>query len=170
MVNKQQVFTLANGRVNVKGIYVGLPIESARKMLLEQSFTIEEEGIERLVVKGIIEPLGECHIRIWGNNSIGRIVFTTEKKYTEEEMMEIFEQVKDNLPDMPRYDYNGFGISPKPHEMNYFWDLEEGVVKIVWDGYNVNMFSHNKDGIDRISFEIMGPIVKDEAYWRSEVD
>ena len=40
---------------------------------------------------------------------------------------------------------------------------------MVWDGYNVNMFSHNKDAIDKISFEMMGPIVKDEAYWRSEV-
>lgn len=170
MVNHQQIFTLTNGRVNVKGIYVGLPIESARKMLLEQSFTIKEEDTERLDLKGNIDPLGVCHLRIWGNNSIGRIVITTEKKYTEEEMMAIFEQVKEELPGSPRYDYNGFGVSPKPHEINFFWDLEEGVVTIVWDGYNVNMFSHNNDGIDKISFEMMGPIVKDEAYWRSEVD
>ena len=169
-MNKQQIFTLANGRVDVKGIHVGLPIESAKKILLEQSFTIDEKSRERLDLKGKIDPLGVCTLSIWGKNSIGRIVITTEKKYTEEEMMEIFEQVKEELPDWPRYDNNGFGISPKAHEINYYWDLKEGVVKIVWDGYNVNMFSHNKDGIDKISFEIMGPIVKDEAYWRSEVD
>jgi hypothetical protein len=47
MVNKQQIFTLVNGRVSVKGIHVGLPIESAKKMLLEQSFTIDKEDVER---------------------------------------------------------------------------------------------------------------------------
>ena len=164
------IFTLENGRVKVKGAYVGLSKESAKKSLLEQGFTIVEEYIERLVLKGNIEPLGVCRLTIVGNMSIGKIVITTEKKYNEEEMMTIFEQVKEELPDWPRYDYNGWGVSPKPHEIDYFWDLEEGLVKIVWDGYNIKSFSHNKDGIDNISFEIWGPIVKDEEYWRSEVD
>ena len=51
MVNKQQIFTLVNGRVSVKGIHVGLPIESAKKMLLEQSFTIDKEDVECLYLK-----------------------------------------------------------------------------------------------------------------------
>lgn len=170
MENKQQIFTIRNGRVNVQGIYVGLPVESAKKLLLEQDFTIDKEDVEGINLNGYFNQLGVCKLRIWGNRFVGRIIVTTEKKYTEEEMMEVFEQVKVELPGEPGYDYNGFGVSPKAHEMNYFWDLEEGIVKILWDGYNVNMFSHNKDGIDKISFDIMGPIVKDEAYWRSEVD
>lgn len=171
MLNRQQIFTLENGRVKVKGAYVGLSKESTKKLLLEQGFTIDEEDIKCIDLKGNIDSLGVCNLRIWwGNNSIGRIVITTDKEYTEEEMMAILEQVKEELPDWPRYDYNGWGVSPKPHEIDYFWDLAEGLVKIVWDGYNIKPFSHNKDGIDKISFEIWGPIVKDEAYWRSEVD
>ena len=47
----------------------------------------------------------------------------------------------------------------------------EGVVKIQWDGFNVQGYSFkNSDGLDHIVFSIGGPIVKDEEYWRSEVD
>lgn len=177
-MNKQRIFTIGDGIVKIKDIYVGLPVESAKKILYEQGFVIMAEQTDRvalkdikcLVLKGNIETLGVCKLTIWGDNSIGRIDIKTEKKYSEEEMMEIFNQVKEELPDWPRYDYNGFGVSPKVHEINHFWDFEEGFITIKWDGGNVNMFSHNKDGKDNISFEIMRPIVKDEAYWRSEVD
>ena len=170
MVSKQQIFAIGDGRVKVKGIRVGLPRESAKTVLLEQGFTRVEEHDECSVFKGNIEPLGLCKLAIWGNNSIGRIVITTEKKYNEDDMMTIFEQVKEELPSWPRYDYNDFGVTPRPHEIDYFWDLDEGLVKLQWDGYNVKSFSHNKDGLDIISIDIMGPIVKDEEYWRSEVD
>ena len=45
MANRQQIFTLTNGHVHVKGIYVGLSIESAKKVLLEQGFTTVDENI-----------------------------------------------------------------------------------------------------------------------------
>ena len=156
MVNRQQIFTLAEGHIKIKGVYVGFPKETARKALLEQGFTIVEEQAERLVLKGDIEHLGVCRLTITGDISIGKILVTTEKKYNEEEATAIFEQVKEELPDWPRYDYNGYGVSPRPHEIDFFWDLKEGLVKIRWDGH--------------ILFDIMGPIVKDEEYWRSEVD
>jgi hypothetical protein len=51
------------------------------------------------------------------------------------------------------------------------WDLSEGLVTIKWDGFNVDGFSFkDNDGIDHIVFGISGPVVKDEEYWRSEVD
>ena len=170
MQNKPQIFTLSNGRVHVKDIYVGQPVESAKKILLEQNFTIEEESAEIIFFKGYLNPLGLCDLKIWGNNTVGRIYFYTKKKFTEEEMMEVFEQLKVELHGEPGYDYNGYGVSPKPHEVDHFWDLDEGLVSIRWDGYNVGMFSHNLDGADKINLEVLGPVVKDEVYWRSEVD
>ena len=99
MVNKQHIFTISDGSVKIKGIYVGLPVESVKKILYEQGFTIVAEQSDRvilkdrkcLVLKGNIEPLGVCKLTIWGDNSIGSMDITTEKKYTEEEMMKSFD-------------------------------------------------------------------------------
>lgn len=73
MGNRQQIFILEDGRVKVKGAYVGLSTESAKMSLLEQGFTIVKEHLECLVLKGNIEPLGVCNLTIVGDISIGRI-------------------------------------------------------------------------------------------------
>ncbi len=170
MQTKPQIFTLSNGRVHVKDIYVGQPLESAKKILLEQNFTVDRETAEIIYFKGYLDSLGLCNLKMWGNNTVEAIYISTEKRFTEEEMMEVFEQLKVELHGEPGYDYNGYGVSPKPHEVHHFWDLNEGLVWIRWDGYNVSMFSHNQDGADKMNLEVLGPVVKDEVYWRSEVD
>ncbi len=172
MQNKPQIFTLTNGRVHVKDIYVEQPVESAKKILLEHTFTMDSESGNIIEFKGYLGSLGLCKLKIWTKdyNTVGGIYISTEKRFTEEEMMEVFEQLKVELHGEPGYDYNGYGVSPKPHEVDHFWDLDEGLVSIRWDGYNVSMFSHNQDGADKINLEVLGPVVKDEVYWRSEVD
>ena len=120
-------------------------------------------------IKGKIDGLGVCFLKIFGGkgsmkDSIGLVIVSTEHKYSEDEMMAVFEQVKEELPDSPLYDDGGYGVLPKPHEIRHFWDFKQGYVTINWDG------GPDGDGCDNITFWLRKPIVKDEAYWRSEVD
>jgi len=163
MMSEQHIFKLEDGRVKIKGFYIGLPIEKATQMLLNQGFNND--------FKGNIEGLGVCKLTIRGSENVGYIVVSTERKFTEEETLAIMNQVSTDFSTMPGFDYNDFGIAPKPHEIDHFWDLSEGLVTIKWDGLNVNGFSlKDNDGTDHIVFSVSGPVVKDEEYWRSEVD
>ena len=163
MMSEQHIFKLEDGRVKIKGVYIGLPIEKAIQMLLNQGFSND--------FKGNIEGLGVCKLTIRGSENVGYIVVSTERKFTEEETLAIMNQISTVFSTRPGFDYNDFGIAPKPHENNHFWDLSEGVVTIKWDGLNVDGFSlKDNDGTDHIVFSVSGPVVKDEEYWRSEVD
>lgn len=163
MMKDQHIFKLEEGCVKIKGVYIGLPIEKAIQMLLNQGFSND--------FKGNIEGMGVCKLTIRGSENVGYIVVSTERKFTEEETLVIMDQVSTDFSSKPGFDYNDFGITPKPHEINHFWDLSEGLVTIKWDGFNVDGFSSkDNNGMDHIVFSISGPVVKDEEYWRSEVD
>lgn len=163
MMKDQHIFKLEEGCVKIKGVYIGLPIEKAIQMLLNQGFSND--------FKGNIEGLGVCKLTFRGSENVGYIVVSTERKFTEEETLVIMDQVSTDFSTKPGFDYNDFGITQKPHEINHFWDLSEGLVTIKWDGFNVDGFSSkDNNGMDHIVFSISGPVVKDEEYWRSEVD
>ena len=163
MMKEEHIFNLEDGHVKIKGVYIGLPIERAQQLLFDQGFDSD--------FNGNIEGLGICTITIRGNKDVGYIVVSTERRFTEEETLAIINQVSTYFSTEPGFDYNDFGVAPKPHEINHFWDLSEGFVTIQWDGFNVNGFSFkDNDGMDHIVFCISGPVVKDEEYWRSEVD
>ena len=163
MIRDQHFFKLEDGRVKIKGVYIGLPIEKAVQMLINMGFSND--------FKGNIEGLGVCRLTIQGNENVGYIVVFTEHMFTEEEALVIMNQVSTDFSAEPGFDYNGYGVEPKPHEIDHFWDINEGLVTIRWDGFNVHGYSSkNKDGLDHIVFSISGPVVKDEEYWRSEVD
>ncbi len=168
MENRNQIFKIEDGVVKVKGIYVGIPFEKSVQMLLEQGFTKASPSD----LKGDIEGLGFCNLRLWvADNKVTLILIRTERKCTEEMVLTVFEQVSNDLHASPGYDYNGYGVAAKPHEIDHFWDLDEGLLTIKWDGFNTHNFSSRKgDGLDSIYFSLHGPVVKDEEYWRSEVD
>ena len=171
MVNINHIFTVEDGRVKMKGIYIGLPSEKLTQVLLEQGFTVADDDSSPRVFKGNIGELGFCRLKISGADKVGMIIISTERECTEKEARAVIEQVKNDLHAEPGFDYNGFGIAPKPHEIDHFWDLDEGLIKIEWDGYNTHGYSfRNDDGLDHITLRLMGPVAKDEAYWRSEVD
>ena len=112
---KPSIFEIQEDKVKIRGIFLGMSIETAKQVLSEQEFVLEQE--------------------------------------------------------YSGFDYNGYGITPKPHEIDHFWDLNEGLLKIQWDGFNVHNFVTKKnDGIDYLSLSLSWPVVKDESYWRSEVD
>ncbi len=162
---KQRIFTLDSGRVEVNGISLGLPLATFQESLIEQGFVLVDKG-SPIVLKGNINGLGTCFLKIFREKDpvadlIGLVIIITEHKYNENEMMEIFEQLKEDLHDDPLYDDGGYGVLPKPHEIRHFWDIAQGYVTINW---------HGDDDRDNITFWLRKPLVKDEAYWRSEVD
>lgn len=162
-MEEQHIFKLEDGRVKIKGLYIDLPIEKTKQLLFSW-----EHGNN---FKGYIGGLGTCKLTISGSKNVDYIIITTERKFTEEETLAIMDQVSTDFSAKPGFDYNDYGVVPKPHEIDYFWDISEGFVTIRWDGFNVGLFSSKKnDGLDYIEFCIRRPVVKDEAYWRSEVD
>lgn len=172
MAREQHIFTSSDGHVAVSGVYVGLPFGQARQVLLEQGLAIDDDNSSPTVFNGDIGGLGTCSLKIWeSNNKVVRIAVSTQRRLAEQEALAAIGQVAADLSADPQFDYNGFGVKPKPHEIDHFWDINEGLIKVLWDGFNVQGFSfRNNDGLDHLSFSIYGPIVKDEAYWRSEVD
>lgn len=94
MVNNHHIFTKEDGRLKIKGIYVGLPIEKLKPVLLEHGFTISGPS----VYVGDIEGLGNCRLTIReGQNTVGLIIIRTECKCSEEEVQAVIEQVNDDL-------------------------------------------------------------------------
>lgn len=172
MACEQHIFTSCDGHVAVSGVYVGLPFGRAKQVLLGRGFTIDDGNSSPTVLHGDIGALGTCSLKIWeSNNKVVRIAVSTQRQVTEQEALAAIGQVAADLKAGPQFDYNGYGVAPKPHEINHFWDLSGGLIKVVWDGFNVHGFSsRNGDGLDHLSFSLQGPVVKDEAYWRSEVD
>ena len=150
MVYNNHIFTVEDGRLKVKGIYVGLPIEELTQTLLEQGFTVADNDSSATVYGGSIEGLGICFFSIReANNKVASIIIRTVRKCTDDEALAVFEQVKSDLHKEPGFDYNGYGITPKPHEIDHFWDLNEGLLKIQWDGFNTHGFSfRDNDGLD----------------------
>ena len=124
---------------------------------------------------GDVVGLGPCTLKVYRTgNALGLVIIITERKYREEEMMQVFDQMKEDLPGDPLYDDGCSGVPPTRGQIRHFWDLDEGHVTIEWDGY-----SRAEDGgpgqpmreaLDHIYLWLRRPIVKDEAYWRSEVD
>ena len=92
MVNNHHIFTKEDGRVKIKGIYVGLPIEKLKPALLEQGFTISSPS----VFVGDIEGLGNCRLTIReGQNTVGLITIRTERKCSEEEVRAVIDAFPD---------------------------------------------------------------------------
>ena len=91
----QHIFYLKDGHIKIKGVYIGLPIERAQQLLLEQGFNSD--------FKGYIDGLGICSINIRGNKDVRSIAIITERKFTEEETLAIFNQVSTDFSAKPGF-------------------------------------------------------------------
>ncbi len=86
--------------------------------------------------------------------------------------------MKQSMPCEPHYDDHGYGVMPKPHEIELVWEMEQGNVDMHWDGFNYNRGNEpnlpQRDGFDYVRIDLWdGTVIRrsrDEEYWRSEVD
>ena len=165
------IFEIQEDKVKIRGIFLGMSIETANQVLSEQDFVLEQEYSSSMVFSGYIEGFGACNLKISGSDRVCMIVVTSKQRVDEKEALAVFKQLKSELPGDPGFDWNDFGLTQRPHEIDHFWDLSEGFITIQWDGFNVHNFVTKKnDGVDYLSLALKWPTVKDESYWRSEVD
>ena len=102
----------------------------------------------------------------------------TERRLSEEEMPPILDYMKKSMPMEPYYDDHGYGVMPKPHEINLFWKLPQGRVEMSWDGFNYTRGDEPNqprgEGMDYVRLELWDCSLleqtRDEEYYRSLVD
>ena len=128
--------------------------------------------------KADLPIFGPCSVHAYGKEVVTHINLSTERKLSEEEMLPMLEYMKKSMPVESSYDDYGYGVMPKPHEINLFWELPQGKVKMSWDGFNYTRGDEPNqprgDGMDYVRIELWDCVVlqqtRDEAYYRSLVD
>ena len=128
--------------------------------------------------KADLPIFGTCSVHAYGKEVVTHINLSTERKLSEEEMLPMLEYMKKSMPVESSYDDYGYGVMPKPHEINLFWELPQGKVKMSWDGFNYTRGDEPNqprgDGMDYVRIELWDCVVlqqtRDEAYYRSLVD
>ena len=114
---------------------------------------------------------GKCSVQVVGSsNPVTHVRLMTERRMSEEEVLPILEYMERTMPTEMYYDDHGYGVLPKPHEVQHFWAFPQGEVHITWDGIN----RPTSDGLDYVTIELWDIDLlnqtRDEEYWRSEVD
>lgn len=73
---------------------------------------------------------------ISGKNLIGLVVVKTKRKVSEASMLKMLEYMRQTIGKEPYFDDHGYGVSPRPHEIDLRWNLPQGRVGMTWDGFN----------------------------------
>ena len=137
-----------------------------------------ERRERKMTYKGDFPVFGPCHIYVDVPLSgiIGHVRIVSERKISEQEMLPMLEYMKQSLDAEPLFDDHGYkGLTPRPHEIELFWEMEQGNINMHWNDFH---YSHDNvtqgDGYDFVSIELWdGTVIRasrDEEYWRSEVD
>lgn len=118
-----------------------------------------------------LPKFGECTLDIGSQDNVGYAGLVTTRKMNEEEMLPLFEYMKESMPIGVHYDDGGYGVPAPPHEVNHFWPLPQGEVYMRWHGFDHFSWCN---GLDYVKIELWDysrlTECRDEAYWRSEVD
>ena len=117
-----------------------------------------------------LPKFGECTLDIGSQDNVGYAGLVTTRKMNEEEMLPLFEYMKESMPSDVYYDDGGYGVPAEPHRINHFWPLPQGEVYMRWHGLD---FCFDV-GLDYVRIELWDYTrlkeCRDEVYWRSEVD
>ena len=117
-----------------------------------------------------LPKFGECTLDIGSQDNVGYAGLVTTRKMNEEEVLLLFEYMKENMPIGVHYDDGGYGVPAEPHRINHFWPLPQGEVYMRWHGLD---FCFDV-GLDYVRIELWDYTrlkeCRDEVYWRSEVD
>ena len=127
---------------------------------------------EKVAPPNIILPkFGECSLDIGTQEHVGYVGLKTTRRMSEEEVLPLFDYMRESMPIGDYYDDGDYGVPAPPHEINHFWPLPQGEVYMRWHG--LRDFSWN-NGLDYVRIELWDCSrlreCRDEAYWRSEVD
>ena len=114
---------------------------------------------------------GECSLdiaKVEGGEIISHATLVTKRRMNECEMRTLYEYMKESMPIEVYFDDGGYGTLPEPGILRHFWPLPQGEVHMHWNPYN------NSPGLDYAKIELWDCArlqqIRDEEYWRSEVD
>ena len=153
--------------------------EFCTALLSSDGFTLSERDEYNIILQGVLPVFGECLIKVPLSEEMqGYALVRTIKKVSEEEMLPMLDYMKRSLPIKPHYDDHGYGVKPKPNEVELIWELQQGQVCMSWDGFNYGRGRDANtplgDGTDIVCITLRDCTlvnrVRDEDYWQSEVD
>lgn len=119
----------------------------------------------------LLPKFGECSLDTGYQGNVGYVGLKTIRQMNEEEVLPLFEYMKESMPIEVRYDDGGYRVPAPPHEINHFWPLPQGEVYMRWHGLGDFSWCNGQDYVrielwDHTRLEEC----KDETYWMSEVD
>ena len=81
------IFEIQEDKVKIRGIFLGMSIETANQVLSEQEFVLEQEYSSSMVFSGYIEGFGACNLKISGSDRVCMIVVTSKRRVDEKEAL-----------------------------------------------------------------------------------
>ena len=118
----------------------------------------------------LLPKFGECTLDIGSQKDVGVVYLETTRKMSEREVLPLFDYMRESMPIGVHYDDGGYGVPAPPHRINHFWPLPQGEVYMSWHGLDFKC----DEGLDYVRIELWEQFwlneIRDEAYWRSEVD
>jgi hypothetical protein len=128
-------------------------------ILKQAGYSLYSEDGQRKTFDCELPVFGRCSITVHdsgisGKNLIGLVVVKTKRKVREATMLKMLEYMKQTIDKEPYFDDHGYGVSPRPHEIDLRWDLPQGRVGMSWDGFNYTYDTESNnpkgDGTDSV--------------------
>ena len=113
----------------------------SEEILKQPGYSLYSEDSQRKTFDCELPVFGSCSVTahdssISGKDLVGLVVVKTTGKISEDEIIPMLEYMKQTIGTESHFDDHGYGVSPKPHEIDLRWDLPQGRVGMTWDGFN----------------------------------
>lgn len=110
----------------------------SEEILKQPGYSLNNEDGQRKTFRCELPVFGSCTVTahdsgISGKNLVGLVVVKTIWKISETKMHKMLEYMKQTIGTEPHFDDHGYGVSPKPHEIDLRWDLPQGRIGMTWN-------------------------------------
>lgn len=113
----------------------------SEEILKQPGYSLYSEDSQRKTFDCELPIFGFCSVTVHdssisGKDLVGLVVVKTTGKISEDEIIPMLEYMKQTIGTESHFDDHGYGVSPKPHEIDLRWDLPQGRIGMTWDGFN----------------------------------
>ena len=110
----------------------------SEEILKLPGYSLHCEDNQRKSFRCELPVFGSCTLTVHdsgisGKNLVGLVVVKTIWKISETKMLKMLEYMKQTIGTEPHFDDHGYGVSPKPHEIDLRWDLPQGRIGMCWN-------------------------------------
>ncbi len=113
----------------------------SEEILKQAGYSLTSEDGQRKTFRCELPVFGSCTVTVHdsgisGKNLVGLVVVKTIWKISEAKMLKMLEYMKQTIDKDPHFDDHGYGVGPRPHEIDLRWDLPQGRIGMTWSGFN----------------------------------